>query len=129
MANHEVDSVLNALLDKPRMGSQALWASQSSHYNLNWHRDLSDKYDPMMPYKPQANDHIQFNAALEKDSSFIVVPGSHRRAMLDEERELIAHDKTAKLPNELRVELEPGDIVIMDAHAIHRGEVRKEPHA
>ena len=75
-----------------------------------------------MPWKPLVNDHIQFNAALESDSSFIVVPGSHRRSMLAKEREILERDPCGEPSGQLRVELEPGDMVIMDAHALHRGE-------
>ena len=114
---------LEAILDEPRAwGQKMLWAPKQSHYNLGWHRDIDHVYDALMSYKPARNDHVQFNAALEYDNSFIVVPQSHRRPISAEEQGLIKESRTAELPGQLRVELEPGDVVCMDAHALHRGQ-------
>ena len=115
-------SVLNAIMDEPRAwGQKILWAPRKSEYDLFWHRDIEHQYDNLLPWKPNKNDHVQFNAALEPDSSFIVVPQSHRRAILADEAELIQGSLTTELSDQIRVELEPGDVVCMDAHAIHRG--------
>lgn len=123
IADPQVDAVLNALLDRPRAwGLKLLWASQASTYNLGWHRDVDGCYDAIMPFKPAANDHVQFNAALNEDSSFIVVPASHRRVITAAEQTAISADRVCDLPGQIRVDLAPGDIVFMDAHAIHRGQ-------
>ena len=122
LGHPRLDPVLNVLLDRPRAwGLKMLWAPRASAYDLHWHRDIDGHLDPVVPYKPEANDHLQFNAALEPDDSFIAVPGSHRRAMTAAEQRLIHADSRCELPGQVRVVLEPGDIVVMDAHAIHRG--------
>lgn len=126
LGHPRLDPVLNALLDRPRAwGLKMLWAPQASAYDLHWHRDIDGHLDPVVPYKPDANDHLQFNAALEPDDSFIAVPGSHRRRMSAEEQQRISADQRCFLPGEVRVALDPGDIVVMDAHAIHRGQAQQ----
>lgn len=116
-----VADTVEGLLEEPRVwGLKILWAPIASEYDLVWHRDLGDQYSDLVQYKPDRNDHVQFNAALEPDSSFIVIPGSHRRVLTDEERAEL-RTGTAELPGQIRVELNPGDIVFMDAHAYHRG--------
>jgi ectoine hydroxylase-related dioxygenase (phytanoyl-CoA dioxygenase family) len=123
LGHPRLDPVLSTILDRPRAwGLKMLWAPLASAYDLHWHRDIDGHLDPVVAYKPDANDHLQFNAALEPDDSFIVVPGSHRRPLRDDERALIAASRTAELPGQIRVKLDPGDIVLMDAHAIHRGQ-------
>jgi len=115
-------AVLETVLEAPRAwGQKLLWAPKTTHYDLHWHRDTDHRFDALMPYKPAANDHVQFNGALEPDDSFMVVPGSHRRAITDRERGILHGDNRGELPGQIRVSLEPGDVVLMDAHAVHRG--------
>ncbi|GDY14021.1 hypothetical protein LBMAG53_28990 [Planctomycetota bacterium] len=123
LAEPRLHGALTSLLAEPRAwGQKILWAPRGVDYDLFWHRDINTEFDPVMPYKPAGiQDHIQLNAALEKDSAFIVVPGSHRRRMTAVERATIDADRHAKLPGEIRIELEPGDVLLMDAHALHRG--------
>jgi len=106
-------------------GIKMLWAPLTSDYDLKWHRDQlkHDLYD-WIHHKPTANDHVQYNAALAHDDAFIVIPGSHRRPLTEEEWHAIRHEPQAALPGELVAELEPGDVVWMDAHALHRGRSR-----
>lgn len=116
---------LKALLVEPRAwGQKMLWAPRGADYNLHWHRDIDHKYDALMPFKDDRNDHVQFNGALEEDDSFVVVPKSHRRAILPEEIEALGRDHRGDLPGQIRVKLQPGDVVMMDAHALHRGSAR-----
>ena len=123
LAEPRLHGALTSLLVEPRAwGQKILWAPRGVDYDLFWHRDLSNAFDPVMPYKPGGiQDHIQLNAALDKDSAFIVVPGSHRRRMTAVERVTLETDRHAKLPGEIRIELNPGDVLLMDAHALHRG--------
>ena len=123
LAHPRLDPVLRAILDRPRAwGLKLLWAPQAVAYDLGWHRDIDHRYDPVLAWKPAANDHLQFNAALAPDDSFMLVPGSHRRPLKDEEAGLLAADGCAVLPGQRRIVLDPGDVVLMDAHAIHRGQ-------
>lgn len=112
---------LAALLDRPRAwGQKLLWAPREVDYDLHWHRDVDDAFDSLMPFKPAANDHVQFNAALAEEDSFRVVPGSHRRRLTPAERAALA-DRTGPMPGEIVIRLAPGDVLLMDAHALHRG--------
>ena len=122
-AHPRVHAAMNALLDQPRAwGIKMLWTPHIVGYNLGWHRDQmkEDLYD-FAHHKPAAQDHVQFNAALNDDDCFLVVPGSHRRPLTDDEWHALHHDKTADLPDQVVAALEPGDILYMDAHALHRG--------
>lgn len=123
-AHPKINQAMHALLgDAPRAwGIKILWTPKLANYDLQWHRDFGDKslYDYVM-YKPQAQDHVQFNAALYADSNFIVIPGSHRRALTEQEWQAVNDQTTDDLPGQVTAELQAGDIVYMDAHALHRG--------
>jgi len=123
-AHAGVQQQVEALLGpEPRAwGIKLLWTPKLVGYNLGWHRDQlrKDLYD-YVHLKPAAQDHIQFNGALHPDDCFIVVPGSHRRPLTGTEWEALRSDPTAELPGEVRTQLDPGDILYMDAHALHRG--------
>ena len=118
-----VDQALQALVTEPRAWAiKILWTPKIVGYDLHWHRDQvgRDLYD-YVHLKPAAQDHVQFNAALHDDACFRVVPGSHRRALTKAEWHAVTEDRTANLPGEVVAELAPGDILYMDAHALHRG--------
>jgi hypothetical protein len=124
LGSEKIDAVLTAVIEEPRAwGLKILWAPQVVDYDLIWHRDVADKLEPVIPYKDPRNDHVQFNAALEYDDSFIVIPKSHRRPLTPDELSM-RRQNTATLPGQLRVELDPGDVVFMDAHAFHRGQAK-----
>ncbi len=122
-AHPRVDQAMNALLDEPRAwGIKILWTPKVVGYNLGWHRDqVSRDFYDWIQHKPVAQDHVQFNAALNADDCFLVVPGSHRRALTETEWNALRNDVTADLPGQVVAALEPGDILYMDAHALHRG--------
>jgi hypothetical protein len=103
-------------------GIKILWTPQLVGYNLGWHRDQMgrDFYD-FVHLKPESPDHVQFNAALNEDTCFRLVPGSHRRPLTETEWAAVRSDPTAPLPGEVVATLAPGDILYMDAHALHRG--------
>ncbi|MCJ1445498.1 MAG: hypothetical protein MMC23_006003 [Stictis urceolatum] len=63
--------------------------------------------------------HAQWNLALFEDQSLVVVPGSHRRARTEAERE--AGPYQAVLEGMKVVELQPGDVVFYDNNILHRG--------
>ncbi|PKS11539.1 hypothetical protein jhhlp_003304 [Lomentospora prolificans] len=91
-------------------------------FELRWHRDdippeASGEEELRRLAEPAW--HAQYNLALYDDESLIVVPGSHRRARTDKERSAEPYEKG--LPGELRVKLEPGDIVFYDNNILHRG--------
>lgn len=122
-AHPRVHAALHALLgEEPRAwGIKILWTPKVVGYDLQWHRDLEQGLYDTIHHKPSAQDHVQFNAALNHDDCFVVVPGSHRRPLTPEEWQAVRVDKTAPLPGEVTAVLEPGDILYMDAHTLHRG--------
>lgn len=119
-----IHATIHMLLGRePRAwGLKVLWTPKVTGYNLSWHRDQVDRslYD-YVQYKPAEQDHVQFNVALNDDDCFLVVPGSHRRVLSDAEWYALSHDGTAKLPGQIVAELQPGDMLFMDAHTLHRG--------
>jgi len=124
LGHPRVDAVVRTLLgDEPRAwGIKMLWTPKVVSYDLHWHRDQMkpDFYD-WIQYKPAAADHMQFNAALNDDDCFLVMPGSHRRSLTEAEWHAVREDQTAELPGQVRVALRAGDILYMDAHTLHRG--------
>ncbi|MEX0652606.1 MAG: phytanoyl-CoA dioxygenase family protein [Phycisphaeraceae bacterium] len=123
-AHPGVHAMIHALLGpEPRAwGIKMLWTPTLADYNLGWHRDqLKRELYDWVHYKPAVQDHVQFNAALNRDNCFLVVPGSHRRPLTETEWQAMEQDPTADLPGQVTAELEPGDILYMDAHALHRG--------
>lgn len=119
-----VKAALEGILGpEPRAwGIKILWTPQLVGYDLGWHRDqmTRDFYD-FVHLKPEAPDHVQFNVALNEDACFRLVPGSHRRPLTEGEWAAVHSDPTAILPGEVVAVLTPGDILYMDAHALHRG--------
>ncbi len=118
-----VHQALHTLLGpEPRAwGIKLLWTPKIVDYDLQWHRDLDSALYDVVHQKPAAQDHVQFNAALNFDDCFIVVPGSHRRTLTSQEWDAIRNHPTAPLPGQIETALQPGDILYMDAHTLHRG--------
>ncbi len=116
-----IHQAMHALLDQPRAwGIKMLWSPTYKPYDLGWHRDQlkHDLYD-YIHYKPVAQDHVQFNAALNEDHCFLVIPGSHRRTLTEEEWQKVRTNEP--ITGEVVAECKAGDVLFMDAHALHRG--------
>ena len=122
-AHPRVHQAMTALLGpEPRAwGIKILWTPKVVGYDLGWHRDIPAAFWDVIHHKPEAQDHVQFNAALNDDDCFLVVPGSHRRPLTENEWDAIKTDKTRDLPGTVTAALAPGDILYMDAHTLHRG--------
>jgi EEF1A N-terminal glycine/lysine methyltransferase len=91
-------------------------------FELRWHRDdipagATAEEELRRLGKPAW--HAQYNLALYPDSSLVLVPGSHRRARTDVER--FASPFEASIPEQITVDLEPGDIAFYDNNILHRG--------
>ncbi|KAK4540917.1 hypothetical protein LTR36_008425 [Oleoguttula mirabilis] len=91
-------------------------------FALRWHRDdippdvlpeaeLERLQEPML--------HAQWNLALYPDSSLVVVPGSHKRARTDMERN--AHPYEDDMPGQKIVTMAAGDLVFYNNNILHRG--------
>lgn len=118
--NETIMSFIKAVLGEELRfwGAHALWSPQKVDYELNWHRDYGD-YD--MYNKSGISTHVQFNIALTSDSSFIAIPGSHKRPLSDKEEQQLISKGTSNLPGETTVHCNPGDVLFMNAHTFHRG--------
>jgi hypothetical protein len=96
-------------------------------FELCWHRDdIRPDLDPQEEQRqldeksPLGRQlHAQYNIALYEDSSLVVVPGSHRRARTQAERE--AEPYAPELPGQVIVTLHAGDGLFYDSNILHRG--------
>ncbi|KAJ5098189.1 hypothetical protein N7532_005190 [Penicillium argentinense] len=110
-----------------------LVAPETKDFELRWHRDdvpetatAEQEVQQLSAKSPGGRQsHAQYNLALCPDASLIVVPGSHRRARTDAERTADAYEPN--MPNQLVVELQPGDAVFYDSNILHRGVYRHKP--
>jgi hypothetical protein len=104
-----------------------LVAPETKDFELRWHRDdvpetatAEEEIQQLEAKAPGGRQsHAQYNLALCPDASLIVVPGSHRRARTDAERNAQPYEKD--MPNQLVVQLQPGDAVFYDSNILHRG--------
>ncbi len=90
-------------------------------FELRWHRDDIPPEASAAEEEERLAEpawHAQWNVALYDDDSLIVVPGSHRRARTDVERNADPYEAT--LPGMRRVELKAGDAVFYDNNILHR---------
>lgn len=110
-----------------------LVAPETRDFELRWHRDdIPDTVSPeeearqLQAKSPQGKQsHAQYNLALCPDASLVVIPGSHRRVRTQTERDADPYAPT--LPDQLVVELQPGDAVFYDSNILHRGVYRAKP--
>lgn len=91
-------------------------------FALRWHRD---DIGPEVPSEEEVERlqepmmHAQWNLALYDDASLVVVPGSHKRARTDMERD--ADPYLDDMPGQKIVRLNPGDLLFYDNNVLHRG--------
>lgn len=98
-------------------------------FELRWHRDdipATASAEEELERLRQPAFSAQWNLALYDDASLVVVPGSHRRARTEVEREADPYEK--EIPGQLVVELKAGDVVFYNNNIFHRGvyDARKE---
>jgi hypothetical protein len=91
-------------------------------FELRWHRDdipptATPEQELERLDKPAW--HAQWNLALYNDSSLIVVPGSHKRARTQVERDAEPYAKF--LPGQKVVEMKAGDVIFYNNNILHRG--------
>jgi hypothetical protein len=91
-------------------------------FELRWHRDdipagASDEEEMERLGKP--GWHAQWNLALYDDASLVVIPGSHKRARTDVERN--ADPYAPELPEQLVVKLKAGEVAFYNNNILHRG--------
>jgi hypothetical protein len=91
-------------------------------FELRWHRDdiaATATAEEELARLNKPAWHAQWNLALYDDSSLVVVPGSHKRARTEEERNA---DPFAKhITDQKIVHMKPGDVVFYNNNILHRG--------
>jgi len=91
-------------------------------FELRWHRDdipATATAEEELERLREPAWHAQWNLSLYDDDSLIVVPGSHKRARTEVERNA---DPFAKgLPGEIKVQMKAGDVVFYNNNILHRG--------
>jgi hypothetical protein len=96
--------------------------SERKPYHIGWHRDL-----PAPPGVDEVEHlkgiigHVQLNGALYPDSTLYIVPASHLRYTSDAERDVMRSCPLGDMPEQLRVELDSGDVVFYNACLLHKG--------
>ncbi|KZF19121.1 hypothetical protein L228DRAFT_201358, partial [Xylona heveae TC161] len=107
-------------------------------FTLRWHRDdipASASAEEELARLSQPAHHAQWNLALYPDSALVVVPGSHKRARTEAERQADLFDgedetdeseresqkKKKKMPGQIPVTMQPGDVVFYNNNILHRG--------
>lgn len=99
-------------------------------FALRWHRDdipADAGPDAELSRLRQPEWHTQWNLALcDDDESLVLVPGSHARARTQEERE--ADPLEPRMPGQVVVHLDAGDVAFYNNNILHRGvyDARKE---
>lgn len=92
------------------------------HFELRWHRDdipPTATAEEEMERLGRPAFSAQWNLALYDDASLVVVPGSHKRARTEVEREADPYEKV--LPGQLVVQLRAGDVAFYNNNILHRG--------
>jgi hypothetical protein len=91
-------------------------------FELVWHRDdipPTATAEEELERLREPAWHAQWNLSLYDDESLIVVPGSHKRARSEVERNAGPFEKG--LPGEIRVKMKAGDCVFYNNNILHRG--------
>ena len=91
-------------------------------FSLRWHRDdvpatatASEELERLN--KPSY--HAQWNLALYDDSSLVLVPGSHKRARTENERQSDPYEPN--MPGQITVQLKAGQVAFYNNNILHRG--------
>lgn len=98
----------------------------------NWHRDsqfttpTNEAEQALLAKAAESGNSVQMQIALVPSADIEVVPGSHLRWDMPAEYAIRkadggAHNRSNAMPGAQRVELAPGDAVLFNPMAIHRG--------
>jgi hypothetical protein len=119
--------------EEPMFRCTSLFFNPSGiHLDGNWHRDAQfmtkteDEETQMILSAGDGGDGMQLQIALIPSEDIEVVPGSHLRWDTPEEYAVRkadggAHNRSNDMPGAVRVRQGPGDAVLFNAMAIHRG--------
>ncbi|KAF9695641.1 hypothetical protein EKO04_006433 [Ascochyta lentis] len=91
-------------------------------FALRWHRDdipASATAEQEVERLGKPGWHAQWNLALYDDSSLVLVPGSHKRARTDAERDAEPYEND--MPGQITVHLKAGQVAFYNNNILHRG--------
>jgi hypothetical protein len=91
-------------------------------FSLRWHRDdvaATATPEEELERLKKPGHHAQWNLALYDDSSLVLVPGSHKRARTDTERNADPYE--SHLPDQITVKLKAGEVAFYNNNILHRG--------
>lgn len=125
MATDPVLEVARDLLGEVRLGLVNLLVNPArKDYAIEWHRDMIRCELPKDEEERELakfQETLQWNTALYEDASLVILPGSHRRAATEEEREAQFRRPMDPLPHQVVVHLKAGQGVYYNNQLIHRG--------
>ncbi|KAF1844330.1 uncharacterized protein K460DRAFT_369195 [Cucurbitaria berberidis CBS 394.84] len=91
-------------------------------FSLRWHRDditASATPEEELERLNKPAYHAQWNLALYDDASLVLIPGTHKRARTDSERNADPYE--AHLPGQITVKLKAGEVAFYNNNILHRG--------
>ncbi|KAF1927156.1 phytanoyl-CoA dioxygenase family protein [Didymella exigua CBS 183.55] len=91
-------------------------------FALRWHRDdipATATADEELQRLKKPGYHAQWNLALYDDSSLVLVPGSHKRARTEAERNADLFEPD--MPGQITVHLKAGQVAFYNNNILHRG--------
>ncbi|KAI8932813.1 hypothetical protein NX059_010300 [Plenodomus lindquistii] len=91
-------------------------------FSLRWHRDdvsATATPDEELERLSKPSHHAQWNLALYDDESLVLIPGSHKRARTETERN--ADPYADHLPAQITVKLKAGEVAFYNNNILHRG--------
>lgn len=91
-------------------------------FSLRWHRDdiaVTATPEEELKRLNKPAYHAQWNLALYDDSSLVLIPGSHKRARTDAERNADPYEPN--LADQITVNLRAGEVAFYNNNILHRG--------
>lgn len=117
-----VASLIDCSEDDLTMELYNMLVRPDADFALRWHRDdipASATVDEELERLNRPGFHAQWNLALYDDSSLVLVPGSHRRARTEQERNADPYEPD--MPGQITVQLKAGQVAFYNNNILHRG--------
>ncbi|KAJ4339956.1 hypothetical protein N0V87_002895 [Didymella glomerata] len=117
-----VASLIDCSEDDLTMELYNMLVRPDADFALRWHRDdipASATVDEELERLSRPGFHAQWNLALYDDSSLVLVPGSHRRARTEQERNADPYEPD--MPGQITVQLKAGQVAFYNNNILHRG--------
>lgn len=117
-----VASLIECSEDELTMELYNMLVRPDEDFALRWHRDdipASATIDEELERLSKPGFHAQWNLALHDDSSLVLVPGSHRRARTETERNADPYEP--EIAGQITVNLKAGQVAFYNNNILHRG--------